>query len=283
MEIRTILAGASGGSASGGALELACRLAGRFGAHLEAMHVRLDIAEVVMAAGAEGLAAAADLGWAEQTSGEVAAIAEATRVGFAAAVERNGLTLAEGAGGAAWHEETGDAATLVARRARFFDLVVLGRSDRVIDAPHTDAIEETLIRSGRPVLLAPAEAPGAIGESIAIAWNGSAEAVRAVAGALPLLRLAKKTVVVTLGAAEGEGADELQAYLALHGIAATQHLVAEVAGEGPGGQLLSAARDEGADLLVIGGYSHPPWREMLFGGATSEIVGASRLPVLVAH
>lgn len=283
MAIRTILAGASGGSASGGALELACRLAGRFGARLEAMHVRLDIGEVVMAAGAEGLAAAADLGWAEQTSGEVAAIAEATRAEFAAAAARHGLKLTKGAGGAAWHEETGDAATLVARRARFFDLVVLGRSDRVIDAPHTDAIEETLIRSGRPVLLAPAEAPAAIGESMAIAWNGSAGAVRAVAGALPLLRLAKKTIVITLGAAEGEGADELQAYLGLHGIEAARRLVPELAGERPGGQLLSAARDAGADLLVLGGYSHPPWREMLLGGATSEIVGASRLPVLVAH
>ncbi|HTU56150.1 MAG TPA: universal stress protein [Acetobacteraceae bacterium] len=283
MGIKTILAGASGGSASGGALELGCRLAARFGAHLEAMHVRLDVGEVVMAAGAEGLAAAADLGWAEQTSGEVEAIAEATRVQFAAAAARHGLKLAKEPGGAAWHEETGDAAALVARRARFFDLVVLGRSDRVIDAPHTDAIEETLIRSGRPVLLAPAEAPGAIGESMAIAWNGSAEAVRAVAGALPLLRLAKKTVVITLGEEEGEGAEALRAYLGLHGIAATQRSVPAVAGERPGGQLLSAARDEGADLLVLGGYSHPPWREMLFGGATSEIVGRSLLPVLVAH
>jgi formate dehydrogenase assembly factor FdhD len=36
MRFKTIVAGVSGGSASNGALELACRFAERFGAHLEA-------------------------------------------------------------------------------------------------------------------------------------------------------------------------------------------------------------------------------------------------------
>jgi nucleotide-binding universal stress UspA family protein len=56
-----------------------------------------------------------------------------------------------------------------------------------------------------------------------------------------------------------------------------------VAHVGPGEQVLAEARDEGADLLVMGGYGHRPWRELLFGGATRQIVGHSLLPVLIAH
>src|SRR5665213_1320651 len=42
MTIKTILVAASGGSASDGAVELGCRLARRFGAHLEGFHARPD-------------------------------------------------------------------------------------------------------------------------------------------------------------------------------------------------------------------------------------------------
>jgi nucleotide-binding universal stress UspA family protein len=42
MTFKTILAAASGGSASDGTIELACRFARRFGAHLEAFHAKPD-------------------------------------------------------------------------------------------------------------------------------------------------------------------------------------------------------------------------------------------------
>ena len=42
MAIRTILAATSGGTASNGAIKLACRLARRFSAHVEGYHVMLD-------------------------------------------------------------------------------------------------------------------------------------------------------------------------------------------------------------------------------------------------
>ena len=54
-----------------------------------------------------------------------------------------------------WRVETGFAPLLLSRQARFFDLVVLGRSDRVVDLPHTDTIEETsnLFRAANSDLL----------------------------------------------------------------------------------------------------------------------------------
>ena len=42
MTIKTLLVAASGGSASDGAIELACRLAAQFKAHVEAYHVMVD-------------------------------------------------------------------------------------------------------------------------------------------------------------------------------------------------------------------------------------------------
>ena len=51
MRFKTILAGVSGGSASNGALELACRFAEQFGAHLEAFHARLDPRDLLTYAG----------------------------------------------------------------------------------------------------------------------------------------------------------------------------------------------------------------------------------------
>jgi nucleotide-binding universal stress UspA family protein len=51
MTIRTLLVAASGGSATEGAIDLACRLAGRLGAHVEGYHVLFDPMAVFTAAG----------------------------------------------------------------------------------------------------------------------------------------------------------------------------------------------------------------------------------------
>lgn len=38
---------------------------------------------------------------------------------------------------------------------------------------------------------------------------------------------------------------------------------------------------EGIDLLVMGAYSHAPWRKLLFGSRTTELLRAVRLPTLL--
>lgn len=294
MTIRTILVAVSGGSASEGAVEMAFQLARRFEAHVEALHVRVDERQAMMLYG-DGMGAplAGDL--MGRIAEETAANAAAARRIFDAALARHGLAvrttpppLKPGEAhrfeaSAAWREETGYAPELVSRRARLFDLVVLGRSDRVVDQPHSDTVEDTVLRSGRPVLLAPAKPPEELGRSIAVGWNGSAEAVRAISSALPLLAAARDVRVITIGTTdEGVGAEAVE-YLAWHGVNATARLARPIERVGPGELLLATARDEGADLLVMGGWGHAPWRQMLFGGATQEIVGTSLLPLLLAH
>jgi nucleotide-binding universal stress UspA family protein len=282
MALKTIMVAASGGSANDGAIETACRIAKRVGAHLEGFHVKLDPVQIATLA-ADGYNVPISGDWIDRMIGDLDEVAEKTKAGFAAAAQRHGLAMTGGAAAASWRVETGYAPILVARRARFFDLVVLGRSERVVDRSHSDAVEETLIHSGRPVLLAPAKVPDAIGGSIALGWNGSAEAVHGVTAALPLLEKAQSVVAITVGDETEADPPALLDYLKAHGVAATHSHILPVKGVGPGEQLLAEARDAGADLLVMGAYGHRPWREILFGGATRQVVGASLLPVLLAH
>ncbi len=285
MTIKTILAAASGGSANDGALELASRFAKRFGAHIEAFHAKADPRDLFTYS-TDNFGGSLSGDFVDRFVKDSDAVAAKTKAGVEAIFARHqipGSATPSDSASASWHEETGYAPTLVSRRARFFDLVILGRSERVIDQPHTDVVEQTLINSGRPVLLAPAAAPAAVGETVAIGWNGSAEATRALAAALPFMSGAKSVSIITIGDKHQESAAALVEYLAWHGASAKHRHAPTVDGSSLGQQLLSVAREENADILVMGGYGHMPWREFLFGGATRDIVSASLLPLLITH
>lgn len=288
--VKTILAAASGGSASGGAVELACRLARRFDAHVEGFHAKPDVFELMRYDAGIGTSLPDTV--IEKFTADANAAAAQVRADFVAALGRHKMDLTPRApnalpgtigASAVWRQETGYGPGLVARRARFFDLVVLGRSERVVENIHSDAVEETLVQSGRPILLAPAVAPNSVGERVAVGWNGSAEAVRAMTGALPFLVTARETLIVSIGDRHHESARYAIDYLAWHDVTA-KHVVVPSRADGPvGQQLLRAAAEEGADLLAMGGYGHMPWREFLFGGATRDVIASSLLPVLLTH
>jgi nucleotide-binding universal stress UspA family protein len=293
MAIRTILAPLSGGPSSEGAIETACNLALLFGAHLEALHVRADPTDALPLLGQDiSTPVAGEL--IELAQRESESNAARARAAFDAAIARNSLPVrdkpfgtgqaAPGSASVSWREEIGHAPSIVPKRARLSDLVVLGQSGRVAEQPHSDTLDETVVLGGRPVLLAPARALGPLGEIITIAWNASPEAARAVSGALPFLGRAREVHILSVGKEDESLSDaELASYLGWHGIAAAAHHVQPVKGVKTGELLLAASRDKGADLLVMGGYGHAPWREMIFGGATVQIVGKSRMPVLLSH
>jgi nucleotide-binding universal stress UspA family protein len=292
MPIRTILVAVSGGSATDGAIELACHLASRLRAHVEGYHVLFDPLAVFAASGAGGGVAVSDA-LIEEMSANAAAGATKAQAAFNAAAQRHGLPYqelppqagaSEDGSSCCWRQETGHAPKLVARRARFFDLLVLGRSERAVSGASSDTIEQTLEESGRPILLAPSEAPSDIGRSVALAWNDSLEAVRALAVAIPLLAAADSVTVITAGEASDPDVASVINHLAWHGIAAKQHHLALHSRDSIGAALLGAAQSVNADILVMGGYGRRPWREALFGGATREIISTdTSLPLLLVH
>ena len=291
MSIRTILVGASGGLASNGAIELACRLANRLRAHVEGFHVLLDPVAVFAALGVgDGLAVSGDV--VAEMIDDADAIAAKAKASFKEVAARHHLPpqhLAQMAEtrdsgpSVCWRAETGDPSHLVAERARFFDLIVLGRSSRVIDEPSSNTIEAVLSRSGRPVLLAPAETPAEIGKFVALAWNGSPQAVRALAASVPLLAAAENVMLITVSGGANSDIPAVLDHLKWHGIVAKHRPVLATSGESTGILLLNAAHEASADILVMGGYGHQPWRETLFGGVTRDIIGTSLMPLLLMH
>jgi nucleotide-binding universal stress UspA family protein len=121
-----------------------------------------------------------------------------------------------------------------------------------------------------------------------LAWDGSREAARAVHDALPLLRLAEEAIVLIvdardLGARVGPqpGAD-VAAHLTHHEV---RTRVKQVRSDrlGIGELILAQAGEEGADLLVMGGYGHSRLREMLLGGVTRHMLEHTTVPVLFSH
>jgi nucleotide-binding universal stress UspA family protein len=178
----------------------------------------------------------------------------------------------------------------LARQARHADLAILGQAER--DDPFgtgTRLVEAALAESGRPVLVVPwIAAAGLPPRRVLAAWDGSAPAARALGDALPLLRRAERVSLVVvdperLGGRVGEqpGAD-MAAHLARHGVKVEVQAVPS-GGLATADVLLSWAADEGADLLVMGGYGHRRLRELVFGGFTEHVLGAAELPVLMMH
>lgn len=184
---------------------------------------------------------------------------------------------------ASWRHACGDDGFL-GDHGRGFDLVVVGRPDRGAGGPRLSTFEAALFETGRPVLVAPHRAPGRIGDTLVVAWNGSTETARAIAFALPLLREARRVVVLTVegGMVPGPTGEEIAAYLAEHGIAAeVEHAAAK--GRSAGERILERAGALGCDLLIKGAYTQSRLRQMIFGGATSHILGHAELPVFMAY
>ncbi len=182
--------------------------------------------------------------------------------------------------------------TLLGRGARTADLVVVGQPDP--QAGGTDQAllaEAAFMDSGRPALVVPhagSRAATMPPRRAIVAWDGSREAARAAHDALPLLRLAEEAIVLIvdardLGARVGQqpGAD-VAAHLARHEVGARVKRVTG-GGAGIGELLLAQAGEEGADLLVMGGYGHSRLREMLVGGVTRHVLEHATVPVLFAH
>ena len=146
------------------------------------------------------------------------------------------------------------------------------------------AFETALLCSGRPLLLAPPTPREEIGTRVAIAWDGSAEAARAVGAALPFLHTAEVVTVISV-AEDGKiesPVEDLARYLSWHGIQANTRNIG-LDSRSVGEAILGAVRHESADMLVMGAYSHNRLRELVFGGATRYILNEGAMPVLMSH
>jgi nucleotide-binding universal stress UspA family protein len=117
---------------------------------------------------------------------------------------------------------------------------------------------------------------------VAIGWNASREAARALFDSLPVLKRAKAVHFIWVDP-PGEGwGKEVIASLALRGVHATAESVT-AGGKTAGEALLERAKTLGAGLLVIGAYGHSRLTEFILGGVTRTVLRRMKCPVLLSH
>jgi len=287
MTIKTVLTSLNGVTADRLRLDVALAVSRHFDAHIEVLHARGDPRNAVpiTVEGMSGALVEEIMTVAERESTERAAAARAT---FDSWRQDTGTPIADapaaGAGvTAAWIEEMGREDDLVVRYGRLADLIVEGRPAQDVFATEV-TVEAAIFDTGRPVLLVAPAPRDSIGDNVAIFWNGSAQAARAVAGALPLLRRAKQVHVLWVGESRGKELAHmtLPGYLAWHGIEATVSRFQPDA-RAVGQALLEEAQRVDADLLVMGAYTHSRLRQMVLGGVTKHVLGNAAIPVLMAH
>jgi nucleotide-binding universal stress UspA family protein len=175
--------------------------------------------------------------------------------------------------------------------ARHVDLVVVGQYDEDRDdgSVPDELAESVVLEGGRPVLVVPyAGEFDRLGERVLVAWNGSREAVRAINDAIPLMTGAKRVSVLALNASDGGRihgdlpSADICLHLSRHDVPAeAQTLSARDIDAGD--MLLSCVADDSADLLVMGAYGQPRFRELVLGGATRQILKQMTVPVLMSH
>ncbi|WP_250441652.1 universal stress protein [Caballeronia sp. AZ1_KS37] len=190
---------------------------------------------------------------------------------------------------AEWRAPTGPVLDAAISHGRHADALVLGQDDPddsgAFVARHF--IEDVVFGSGRPVLLVPRAGDiKTIGENVAIAWDDSREAARAVADALPILHRARFVEVMTVERNRDEQAPagiEISAYLHRQGVRASFSSTPRLRGENTGMTLIDRANSVHADLLVAGAYAHSRGLEHVLGGVTRTLLETSTLPVLLSH
>ena len=174
--------------------------------------------------------------------------------------------------------------------ARYSDLTVLSQHDasEALPGAMRDLVPYVMLNAARPVLIVPHSGQHAqVDNTVVVAWDGSMEATRAIGHALPLLRTARLVVLALLQPPVGHaqparhpGAD-IAAYLSRHGVPV--EVRPSVTTGDIGAALLAMAAEVHADLLVMGGYGHARFREILLGGVTETVLRQMTLPVLMAH
>lgn len=210
------------------------------------------------------------------------------REDFDRLVREEGLSVVEppvGSGmSVSWVEQAGKQVDVIKRHGRLADLIVVAQPDRDRNLG-ANTLKASLFNTGRPVLMCPpmSKPPSILGERVAIAWNGSLEATRAIALTLDLIGRAKQVTVLTADREQVHGAtaENLLSYFGLRGVEARLERVS--AGGRIGAQLLRGAEAAGADLLIMGAYGDSHERETIFGGNTQVVVDTATTPVILVH
>jgi len=191
---------------------------------------------------------------------------------------------------AAWQVAEGYVPDALALAGNWHDLLVIERTERAMWGS-LSAVGNIVLSAGLPCLAIPGEASSHVPalDVVAIAWNGSSEALRAAHAALPLLQRARRIVILSgeqrppASMAAWQPPFDLEGYLLRHGLRADHMVIQGGTEDDVGAALLRAATEVGAGLLVMGVYGHTRFREWVLGGVTRYVLTHAGLPLLLRH
>jgi nucleotide-binding universal stress UspA family protein len=174
----------------------------------------------------------------------------------------------------------------IIEEARNHDLTLLGQQTHFYDG-WEDRCDETLhnVLSGspHPVVVVPKARTG--GEFVVVAFDGSAQAIRALeAFEATVLDRSREIHVVSVAidrAGASRYADAAVESLRSRGIDASAHPVATL--RPAAGPILDEVHRLNAGLIVMGTYGQPAVREFFIGSVTSAILKESDVPIFCFH
>lgn len=185
-------------------------------------------------------------------------------------------------------QQVGEVAKTVALPALTTDLVILNRSNNLLEGVMSQALHGALFSAGKPVLVLadPIQPIADKPERIMIAWDGSKEAASAVHHGLGFLQTAREVHAFYI-----EDGDPLEAryglkplarHLAHHGIKLQYRSIA------PEGRFISHTlvdhvSEHKPDLLIMGAYGHTRFHEFIFSGVTHAALSQLKSATLLAH
>jgi nucleotide-binding universal stress UspA family protein len=260
-------------------IESAVSLAMTYGAHLKAISIGYEMANVGVALGGAGAGVAAIF---EVERERAEARANAALAVFETEARSAGITY----GLEPLINTPFEAANTIGASARLHDLSIVLQPERDRDTFDNVVPLEIMIHSGRPVLFIPHIHRGGFDtKHVGIAWDGSRLAARAVHDAAPFLARAPSITIISVNEAQAPAcasAADLATYLAQHSQAAKIERVnadrADIHAI-----ILSIAADLGIDLVVMGAYGHSRLQERILGGVTRGILQSMTVPTLMSH
>lgn len=177
----------------------------------------------------------------------------------------------------------GDTVSVLANAVARCDAFVCGHT------PGGDSTEQSLLHSilkhcPRPAIIVP-HADFEVGKDVMVAYDGSAQAARALASfADSGLADGRPVRIVTFDAGSGtakEHAETAQAYLLRHGIASEVRV--EKMTRDIGGQILAEVQRVPTSLLVMGAFGRSAVRDFFFGSVSRCILNVLPVPVFLNH
>lgn len=178
----------------------------------------------------------------------------------------------------------GAALDAAAGEARYYELSLLPWSGETLLAQ--DVAQAVVFGSGRPTILVPPAGRAVPLDHIAIAWDGSRVASRALWDALTLLPENGRLTVLTIRDEKPLSGPDIAGSLASSlekrgynakplSITLSERTIADA--------LQDSTSEAGAQLLAMGGFGHSRVRDFILGGATKGVLTDLRLPVLLSH